>query len=131
MIGSRTAVALALLGALSACGREGAGDQPPVAPKAIGMANPFHEQLTALPPQLQKLTLWRALRDSGTRCRRVEAGGFQGDHENLKMWVARCEDGRHHAVFLAPNADVQVRNCEEAAQLGLPQCRPLPQAPAG
>jgi len=128
MTGRRSFLLLAPLAALAGCGS--GEEQAPPPRKAIAMANPYHDQLQQLEPTLQKLALWRALRDSGTRCRRVEAGAFQGDHQNLKMWVARCDDGRHHAIFIAPNADVQVRNCAEAAQLDLPQCRPLPAAEA-
>ena len=39
------------------------------------------------------------------------------------MWTARCSDGNDWAVFIAPNGDVQVRDCAEAATLALPACR--------
>ena len=95
----------------------------------IQVANPHHEQLAALSPPMQLLGLMRAIRDSGKRCQRVDAAAYQQDYRGMKMWVAQCNDGRHWAVFIAPNADIQVRDCAEAAQLDLPQCRPV--APTG
>ena len=122
----RSAVALVLL--LAACGEQPARDERP--PTKI--ANPYHDQLLALPDQLQKIGVMRAIRDNGKRCQRVEAAAYQEDYGNLSMWVAMCSDGRHWALFIAPNGDTQVRDCSEARQLNLPQCRPVsgPGAPA-
>ena len=96
----------------------------------ITIANPHSEQLKALTPDMQRLGLMRAIRDSGRRCRRVEAAAYQQEYRGLSMWVALCNDGRHWSVFIAPTADLQVRDCAENAQINLPQCRPL-QMPAG
>ena len=52
----------------------------------------------------------------------MEAAAFQQDHDNLKMWTATCQT-RSYAVFLAPNGDVQVRDCKDTAVLKLPACR--------
>ena len=95
-------------------------DSPPTK-----ISNPHHDQLSALPPDLQRLGLMRAIRDNGKRCQRVEAAGYQQDYRQLAMWVALCADGRYWAVFIAPNGDTQVRACTEARELELPQCRPL------
>ena len=116
-----SALALALAG----CGQEAPGEDRP----ATKIANPGHDQLTALPADLQRLGVMRAIRDNGKRCRRVEATAYQQDYRNLAMWVALCDDGRHWALFIAPNGDTQVRDCAHADRLDLPQCRPLP-APA-
>ena len=101
----------------------------------IAVANPHHDQLAALSPPSQRLGLMRAIRDSGKRCQRVESGSYQQDYRGMKMWVALCNDGRHWGIFIAPNADIQVRDCAEMDRLELPQCRPVapPQAqvPAG
>lgn len=111
--------ALAL--ALAGCGGEDAREPRP----ATKIANPGHEELRALPPDMQRLGVMRAIRDNGKRCQRVEAAAYQEDYRNLAMWVALCSDGRHWAVFIAPNRDVEVRDCGDARQLGLPQCRPV------
>lgn len=95
-------------------------DSPPTK-----ITNPHHDQLTALPPDLQRLGLMRAIRDNGKSCRRVEAARYQQDYRQLAMWVALCDDGRHWAVFIASNGDTQVRACTEARLLDLPQCRPV------
>ena len=108
--------------AASACDGGGAERQQRGPTKII---NPYHDQLKALSPFMQRLTLMRAIRDNGNRCQRVEGGRYQEDYRNLAMWVALCNDARYWAVFIAPNGDTQVRQCTEARQLGLPQCRPV------
>lgn len=115
-------VAAPLALALTGCGGEDSADQPRAPTK---IANPGHEELNALSPANQRLGVMRAIRDNGNRCRRVEAAAYQQDYRNLAMWVALCDDGRHWALFIAPNRDTQVRNCADARELGLPQCRPL------
>ena len=122
------ALAAASALALAACGETGAPDEEGPATK---IANPHHDQLLALPDELQRLGVMRAIRDNGKRCQRVERTAYQEDYRNLAMWVALCSDGRYWALFIAPTGDTQVRQCEEARQLRLPQCQPLPERPAG
>ena len=93
------------------------------------IANPFQDQLMALSPPNQRLTLMRAIRDNGKRCGRVEATAYQEEYRNMALWVALCEDGRHWGVFIAPNGDTQVCECSQMRQLDLPQCRPLTGVP--
>ncbi len=93
---------------------------------AIRVANPHSDQLKSLSPLNQRIGLMRAIRDSGRRCRRVDALGHQQHYEGMEMWVALCDDGRHWSIFIAPNADVQVRDCAEhapARPAGLPPGR--------
>lgn len=92
---------------------------------SIQVVNPGSDRLKALTPLNQRIGLMRAIRDSGKRCRNVQAVGYQQDYRGMAMWVALCNDGRHWAVFIAPNEDIQVRNCAENAQLDLPVCRPV------
>jgi hypothetical protein len=93
------------------------------------MANPGSDRLKALSPLNQRIGLMRAIRDSGKRCHRVDALGYQEQFRDLAMWVALCDDGRHWAIFIAPNEDIQVRDCSQNAQLDLPQCRPVAPLP--
>jgi hypothetical protein len=95
----------------------------------IAIANPESDRLKGLSPLYQRIGLMRAIRDSGKRCRRVDALGYQEDYRGLAMWVALCDDGKHWAIFIAPNADVQVRDCSENQQLGLPVCHPVAPLP--
>jgi len=113
--------------ALVACG-DAAPPANDAAP-AIRIANPGSDRLKALSPLNQRIGLVRAIRASGKRCRRVDALGYQEEYRQLAMWVALCDDGRHWAVFIAPNEDVQVRDCLQAQQLGLPLCRPVAPLP--
>jgi hypothetical protein len=127
------AAALVLALAVAGCGDTSA----PTADPTINIANPGSDRLKTLSPTNQRIGLLRAIRDSGKRCRRVETLGYQQQYRELAMWVALCDDGRHWAVFIAPNEDIQVRECAEHAQLGLPVCRPVaplppdPSAPPG
>ncbi|MGZ8360191.1 MAG: hypothetical protein ACXWUX_06695 [Allosphingosinicella sp.] len=99
---------------------------PPPEPRPpIKITNPYHDQLLSLRPDTQRLGLMRAIRDNGKRCQRVEATRYQEDYRQMALWVALCNDGRHWAIFIAPNGDTQVRLCTEMRQLGLPQCRPV------
>lgn len=112
---------LAMLPLVAGCG-ESAPREPRPATK---IANPYHDQLSALSPENQRLGLMRAIRDNGRRCRRVDAARYQQDYRQMALWVALCVDGRHWAIFVAPNGDTQVRPCTEMDQLRLPQCRPV------
>jgi hypothetical protein len=127
------ALAFSLAFALSGCGDTSA----PSSDVAINIANPGSDRLKTLTPLNQRIGLMRAIRDSGKRCRRVETLGYQQQYRELAMWVALCDDGRHWAVFIAPNESIEVRDCAEHAQLGLPLCHPVaalppdPNAPPG
>jgi hypothetical protein len=122
--------------ALAGCGGESApAAQPERAPaanaaKGTRIANRPHEQMLALDDSMRRIALVRAIRSTGNRCpRRVEPNPVhQGEYEGLALWTARCDNNEQYAVFIAPNGDVQVRNCRDMAQLELPACRALPPA---
>lgn len=118
--------ALALLPlALAGCGE--------IAPSGnkteIRMANPDSDRLKAASPLNQRLALMRAIRQTRHRCHRVVGGAYQQYYRGMEMWVALCDEGKHWSVFIAGNSDVQVRDCTEHAQLGLPQCHPVAALP--
>jgi hypothetical protein len=117
------APALCAVLALAGCGETAPANN--AAPK-IRIANPGSDRLKQLSPLYQRIALVDAIRRSGKRCQRVERLGYQEEYQQMAMWVALCDDGRRWAVFIAPSEDVQVRDCAEHAQLGLPVCRPLP-----
>ena len=108
---------------LAGCGG-GAGDEAG-ADNTIKMtaATPYVDQLKALDEINRGLALRRAIKDSGHACKRVERSAYQQDYRNMSMWVARCSDSGGWSLFIAPNGDVQVRACENAAELELPECR--------
>ena len=108
---------------LGAC--DGGADRAPTgapvrAPVVVN--NPYHDNLVKLTELGRGAALRRAIRAAQESCDRVEAAAFQQDHDNLKMWTATCQS-RSYAVFLAPNGDVQVRECADMAALELPACR--------
>ena len=122
------APALAVLLALGAAACDGGG-APDAQRRPTRIVNSYHDRLAALSPQMQRLTLMRAVRDNGKRCGRVEAGRYQEEYRNMALWVVLCEDARHWGVFIAPNGDTQVRECSEMQQLELPVCRPVTDMP--
>ena len=116
------AVGLTLL--LAAGCEEG---RPPENRKQIRVANPHHDALLKLSPPYQRLGVMRAIRDNGRRCRRVEGAAHQQEHEGLEMWVALCDDGRYWGIFIGPNGDTQVRDCQQMRQEAQRVPVPVPQ----
>jgi hypothetical protein len=90
--------------------------------RTVAPASAYVEQLKGLSEDNRGLALRRAVQDSKQRCKRVESSGYQQDYKNMSVWTLRCTDGEY-ALFIAPNGDVQVRSCADAAKLGLLQCR--------
>lgn len=120
-----------LLAALTGCGGgapQGNGQAQGV--KQITIRNRPQEELLALPDDLRRVGLVRAIRDTRNRCpRRVEPNPVhQGDYRGMALWTARCDDNQQYAIFIAPSGDVEVRKCEDMERLGLPACRELPPA---
>ena len=89
-------------------------------------ANPMSDELKALSEPSRNLGLYRAIRDNGRRCKRVDQAAYQQQYKTMAMWTARCSDTGDFAVYIAPNGDVQVSPCRDAASLGLPACAALP-----
>ena len=86
-------------------------------------ANPYSDQLKALSEPTRYLGLYRALRDNGLRCKRVDRGAYQEQYKTMAMWTAHCTDSGDWAIYIAPNGDVQARPCRDARELGLPECK--------
>lgn len=95
----------------------------------VRAANPVSDKMKGMSEIYRNLSLYRAIRDSGQRCKKVERGAYQEQYKTMAMWTAHCSDTGDWAVFIAPNANVQVRRCGNMAELGLPACR-VPAAPA-
>jgi hypothetical protein len=85
-------------------------------------ANPFSDQLKALSEPTRHLGLYRALRDNGQHCKRVDRGAYQQQYKSMAMWIAHCTDTGDWALYIAPNGDVQASACGDAKELGLPEC---------
>lgn len=93
-------------------------------------ANPMSDQLKALSEPSRQLGLYRAIRDNGRRCKRVEQSAYQQQYKNMAMWTARCSDSGNWAVYIGPSGDVQASPCGDAKQLGLPECKAAAILPA-
>lgn len=120
----RIAGALLLGLALAAC-EDGA---PEPERTTMRPANPTSDSLKAMGSDVSRyLGLRRGIVDSGGRCKRVDRGAYQEEYKNMAMWAAHCTDTGDWSVFIAPSGDVQARLCSEAKQLGLPECRPMPE----
>jgi len=94
-------------------------------------ANPHSDQLKALSEPTRHLGLYRALRDNGRRCKRVDRSEYQQQYKTMAMWTAHCTDTGDYAVYIAPNGDVQVSPCKDARELGLPECKAAGSAQTG
>src|SRR3954470_9041184 len=105
---------------LAACGSGGDGGNV----TEMRAANPMSDQLKALSPLYRDLGLYRAVRDSGQRCKKAEGGAYQQEYKTMAMWTTHCPESGDWAVFIAPDGDVQARRCADAAELKLPACRP-------
>jgi hypothetical protein len=93
-------------------------------------ANPMSDQLKALSEPSRHLGLYRAIRDNGRRCKRVEQSAYQQQYKTMAMWTAQCSDSGGWAVYIAPNGDVQASPCADAKELGLPECKAAAATPA-
>jgi hypothetical protein len=85
-----------------------------------------------LPPDLQRLTMMRAIRDGGYRCQRVDNAGYQEEYRNMRMWVALCgveiQDLRRLPGRQWRRAGPQLRGRRPAVAAALR--RPAPGCPA-
>ena len=83
------------------------------------------DQLKALSEPTRNLGLYRALRDNGQRCKRVDRGAYQQQYKTMAMWTAHCTDSGDWAVYIAPNGDVQVSPCARCRRSSAcPNARP-------
>jgi hypothetical protein len=96
----------------------------------VVVANPLSDQLKALSEPMRHLGLYRAIRDNGQRCKRVERGAYQQQYKTMAMWTAHCSDSGDWALYIAPSGDVQVSACKDAKELGLPECQAVEATPA-
>jgi uncharacterized membrane protein len=112
-------IGIALALTLGGCGGPEGGETKV---KSVKAANEYVDQLKALSDDNRGLALRRAVQDTNQACKRVVASGYQEEYKNLSIWNLKCTDGEY-ALFIAPNADVQVRSCADVKALGLPQCR--------
>jgi hypothetical protein len=116
----RSRAILAAIGLLLAGCEDGTPEQNVT---QVRVANPQSDQLKALSVPMRNLGLYRAIRDNGRRCKRVEAAAYQQEYKTMAMWTAHCSDSGDWAVYIAPTSDVQVSPCGDAHQLGLPECK--------
>jgi uncharacterized membrane protein len=123
----RILIGSALALALGGCG--GASDGGETKTKTMKPASEYVDRLKALSDDSRGLALRRAVQDTGQNCKRVTSSGYQEEYKNLSVWNLKCTDGEY-ALFIAPNADVQVRSCKEVETLGLPKCRIAEAEPA-
>lgn len=109
--------------ALAVAGCDGGGSGGETKSIKVTGESDYDAQLKSLSEFNRGLGLRRAVLDSGARCKSVDFSGYQQAYRNMSMWTVRCSDGGDYALFIAPNADVQVRKCGDAGQLKLPECR--------
>jgi len=106
----------------AACGQS----QPTQPKQPIVVRSEAQDALHQLDDLNRAIALKRALYDSGYTCQRVAESGYVTAYKNLDMWTAHCTDGkgpgRDWAIFAGPDGSVQVRDCKDVAQFGMPAC---------
>ena len=120
----RVTIAGALILALGGCGDTGSEQRNDVT--RVEIANPVSEQLKGGNALYRAIGLRRPIVDTGHRCKKVDAGGYQQQFKNYAMWSVHCTDSGDWAVFIAPTGDAEARRCADLVQLGIPQCKPAP-----
>ena len=110
------AIAIGLLA--SACDNP----QPAEPRKSIQVRGEQQEGLHKLSEPYRHVALRRAIYDAGRTCKTVTKSGYVQEYGNLSMWTASCDSGKSWAIFVGPDASVQVRDCKETEQLKLPAC---------
>jgi len=122
----RTICLLPLAVSLAACG-DGAPEQSNATLPARPQVNAFQQKLLALNEVDRSLTLRRAIQDDSGYCPTVQGSAFQQDFKQMAMWVANCA-GTAWAVYVGADGSVQARKCSQASELGLPECREVPES---
>lgn len=119
-----TIVAAALL---AGCGQQPEAQKPR---QTIRVRSAEQDRLHKLNDLDRAIAFKRAIYASGFVCKRIERSAFVREYGNLSMWMASCADKRDWAIFVGPDATVQVRDCKDAEELKLPKCilRPRPSA---
>jgi hypothetical protein len=108
--------------ALAGCGPSEPSTSANSAKPAIAVQGPGQRRMHELNEMDRAIALKRAIYDTGAACKRVTRSGYATEYGNLSMWVAVCADDRQWAVFISPDDQVQVRDCKDHAELGLPPC---------
>jgi hypothetical protein len=111
-----TISAIAML--LAACGESAPDHKQEPAPRQSAEQQEMHK----LNEMDRAITLKRAIYASGYSCKRIDRSGYVTEYRNLSMWMASCSDKKDWAVFIGPDASVQVRLCKDLPRFGLPPC---------
>lgn len=123
-------IAPTLAAALAACQDEPA---PPAKPQAesIIVRSENQKKLFAANDLDRAIGLKRAIQGQGLMCKQVARTGYVGRYKNMDVWTASCRDKRDWALFVGADDSVQVRNCKDLVQLGLPECTIQPGTEGG
>jgi len=108
--------------ALAIAGCDGGQGDPQTPIQNISVRSAEQDQLHQLDDLNRAIALKRAIHDSGYRCQRITQTGYVGTYKNLEYWTASCDEARDWAVFVGPDGSVQVRDCKDVAEFGLPPC---------
>lgn len=113
---------------LAGCGQQ---DAPAPKPKEIIVRSANQKTLFELTDLNRAIALKRAIGDQGLRCKQIVTTGYIARYKNMDVWTATCGDKREWALFIGADDSVQVRGCEDVAQLGLPTCTIKPGTEGG
>lgn len=112
---------------LSACEAEAPkGPKGPGAEASVGQN--VADRLASMPDTQRNAVFIRAIRDAGFTCQHVESSGQVGDYRGMPMWTARCREN-DWAILVGSSGMVQVLDCRQAKEAGLPECAARESAP--
>ena len=126
---SRFAALMTAACLLASCGDRDPAQQP--LQNDITVRSPAQQQLFDLNDLDRAIALKRAIGEQGLRCARIVSTGYVTRYKDMDMWSATCSDDRQWALFISANDSVQVRLCDDNAQIGLPACKVKPGTEGG
>lgn len=131
MLNRRLTTALIGFAALAGCKQQVSQPEANNQAEAIVVRSAHQKELFDLDGLNRAIALKRAILAQGLICKQVVKTGYVGRYKNMDVWTASCGDNRDWALFISADDSVQVRNCKDLAQLGLPQCTIQPGTEGG
>ena len=82
---------------LAACDASPTGTTAPV---PVATPDAMEAKIDALPPALQQVTMFRAIRDGGYTCQKIMRFEKRPPQDGKPTWVAECDDRGQYVIEL-------------------------------
>lgn len=114
----RFLAAVSLLAVLPGCGATGDGGNQGDPAAAAASDDPYLKRMAGLNEKERNVVLFRAVRDAGRACQRVERSVATDPVQGRPAWVATCDDGGAWLVALGRNGIATVADARALAGRG-------------